>query len=294
MDIRQLDYFITIAKELNLSKAAALLYVSQPALSQYLAKVEKDLDTKLFNRRNHELELTEAGKLYLNRMYKIQHINNITMSKIENIRKYQDLPLRIGVEEHLHLTDEVFRITEYIKLHPSIKITLLHRSAARLRNLLHNDQLDLAIWRRQPESDEMLKEYQLYQEHLALLYGSEMKLTFDQILNRPYVSYTATGPDWPADDEGIVAEILSKTEAAIATDRPDAVAPLLEQLDGFAIVPAAFINRGYNLRKEIIPGTALPVMLAWYQKDTPDYIEEFKNLLLTDSTATTPKTHMPA
>ena len=58
-------YFVTIAEEGSLTKAAQKLFVSQPALSQYLSKLEKNLETKLFERqKNNALTLTPAGVRY--------------------------------------------------------------------------------------------------------------------------------------------------------------------------------------------------------------------------------------
>ena len=61
MDIRVLRYFIIIAQELNISKAARLLHVSQPALSRQIAELETTLGTKLFIRGKLQLQLTPDG-----------------------------------------------------------------------------------------------------------------------------------------------------------------------------------------------------------------------------------------
>ena len=58
-------YFKSIAKQLNLSVAAEELYLSQPALSKYLDRLEDKLGVKLLNRSTKPLRLTEAGHIYL-------------------------------------------------------------------------------------------------------------------------------------------------------------------------------------------------------------------------------------
>lgn len=65
MDRRELEYIIVIAQEKNLSKAAERLYVSQPALSRFLLKLETQAGLPLFERKRRQLVPTLAGELYL-------------------------------------------------------------------------------------------------------------------------------------------------------------------------------------------------------------------------------------
>ena len=58
------EYFLTIASERSVSKAAEKLYVSQSYLSQHIAKLEQQLSVKLFNRNKNPIEITEAGRIY--------------------------------------------------------------------------------------------------------------------------------------------------------------------------------------------------------------------------------------
>ena len=64
MNYSKLDYFITIAETGNLTKAAEILYVSQPSLSQYLKRLKNSLGAELFDRNSSPLRLTYAGEKY--------------------------------------------------------------------------------------------------------------------------------------------------------------------------------------------------------------------------------------
>lgn len=74
MKLNDIHYFIVIAEEKNISSAASRLYISQPALSQFLQKLERELNTNLFTRTEKGLSLTEAGRIYLNGCYHMASI----------------------------------------------------------------------------------------------------------------------------------------------------------------------------------------------------------------------------
>ncbi len=61
MDIRVLKYFLSVVNEQNVTKAAKALHISQPALSRQLQNLEDELGTKLFERGNRYIHLTEEG-----------------------------------------------------------------------------------------------------------------------------------------------------------------------------------------------------------------------------------------
>ena len=65
MNVAQLRYFITVAQLENISKAAELLYLKQPALSKNISKLEEELGTPLFERNGKRLSLNVQGKRFL-------------------------------------------------------------------------------------------------------------------------------------------------------------------------------------------------------------------------------------
>src|SRR5437879_12829971 len=66
MELRHLRYFIGVAEEENVSRAALKLHVSQPALSRQIRDLEEELGFSLFERSAKSVRLTEAGRTFLN------------------------------------------------------------------------------------------------------------------------------------------------------------------------------------------------------------------------------------
>ena len=71
MELRVLKYFLAVAREENITRAAALLHVTQPTLSRQLMQLEQELGVKLFHRSRHRIVLTPDGLLLRRRAQEI-------------------------------------------------------------------------------------------------------------------------------------------------------------------------------------------------------------------------------
>lgn len=76
MELRVLNYFLMIAREENITRAANLLHVSQPTLSRQIAALEEELGTKLFVRQSHKITLTEDGLLLRRRAEEMRQLSD--------------------------------------------------------------------------------------------------------------------------------------------------------------------------------------------------------------------------
>ena len=82
MELRGLKYFLMVAREENISKAAALLHVTQPTLSRQLMQLEDELGVKLFHRSRHSIILTEEGMLLTRRAQEIVSLSDKTLLEL--------------------------------------------------------------------------------------------------------------------------------------------------------------------------------------------------------------------
>lgn len=97
MHLNVIFYFLAIAEEGSLSKAAEKLYITQPTLSHFLSVLEKELGVTLFYRRNNQgLELTSAGRAYYEGAKKIALIWKSTRQELENCKTTSSRIIRCG------------------------------------------------------------------------------------------------------------------------------------------------------------------------------------------------------
>lgn len=148
MEIRLLRYFLAVAQEESISKAAELLHITQPTLSRQLMDLEKELNTKLLIRgkRNKKITLTEDGKLLKSRAHEIIELTNKTESEFLFGDKNISGDIFIGGGE----TDAIRVIARTIKRlsleYPNIKYHFYSGNGEDVTEKLNKGLLDFGVF----------------------------------------------------------------------------------------------------------------------------------------------------
>lgn len=145
MTERELFYMKTIAKEKSISKAAARLYVSQPSLSQYVARVESALGEKIFIRTGNGLILTYAGEKYMQAATNILNIYSDFKNEISGMSQLKSGRMTIGITYFLSMLILSDILSAFQLAYPAIEIFVVERSTNELEKLLAAGEIDFAV-----------------------------------------------------------------------------------------------------------------------------------------------------
>lgn len=145
MNTKYLEYIIALSEDLNITKAAKRLNISQPALSNYLNLLESKLDIKLFIKHKKKLTLTVAGKIYMDYAIKICNIKNQTYQTLIMLNNQHSQTLTIGATSIRGslIFSRVFG--DFYSKYPYVNIQIKERYTKTLMKKLQSGEIDFVI-----------------------------------------------------------------------------------------------------------------------------------------------------
>lgn len=143
MELRHLKYFVTVAEELNFSRAAARLRVAQPAISRQIRDLEDELGAKLFERTARAVRLTEAGRVFL---VEAKAVLRRADEAVRAVRAVGDAgELRVGYAPSLTVEILPAALRKFQETNPGVRVALHDLSTREMLAGLSADRLDLAL-----------------------------------------------------------------------------------------------------------------------------------------------------
>ena len=145
MDLRTLRYFTVVARELNITRAAEKLNMSQPPLSNQMRALEEELGVQLFIRGRRHLELTEEGALLLRRAIQMQELADKTREEIASLREGMTGTLYLSMVEGQAPFLAAQWIAGFREEFPLVRYNLWNGSSDDVLDRLHKGLADLAV-----------------------------------------------------------------------------------------------------------------------------------------------------
>ncbi len=180
MDIRQLQYFVTIVLEGNISKAAKELNITQPPLSHAIKMLEQELNTTLFIRGSRNISLTESGKILYSKAIHLLELHKQSIKEINDLERSVKGNLSFGCVSSAHMVLMEYGIVPFYRKNPQITYELYEKNTYELIELLNSNLIEFALIRT-PFSSTNLEIKELIEDKMVIVYKQD-KYVFD---NKP-------------------------------------------------------------------------------------------------------------
>lgn len=146
MELRELRYFLAVAREQSISKAAEALFVTQPNLSRQMQSLEKEIGKQLFVRGSRKITLTEAGRLLYKRAEEIVDLYNKTENELNEPTSDVGGDIYIGGGES-HAVSIVAKAAHAVRReYPSVKFHMFSGDSATISERLDKGLIDFGIF----------------------------------------------------------------------------------------------------------------------------------------------------
>lgn len=145
MELRVLRYFLAAAREENITKAAALLHLTQPTLSRQLVQLEEELGVQLFQRSRYRIMLTEEGMLLRRRAQELVDLADKTAREFTGREKELMGEIAIGAGESRSMTFLSQAILTFREQYPKVTFRIFSANADDVKERLDMGLLDMGL-----------------------------------------------------------------------------------------------------------------------------------------------------
>jgi len=245
MDLFQLEIFMTVAREGSFSRAAEKLYRTQPAISQAIRKLEREVGEPLFDRSSRDGILTDAGQLLQEYAQKLLNLRSEARVALKELREMHKGKLAIAANEFtcLYLLPA---LAEFRKLYPMIKVAVHRSLASRIPADVIKHSAELGVLSFNPE-EPLLRSIVVYRDELAFVVNpkhplaSAKKVSIRQLGAETFVAHNVQSP-YRA--KVIQAFKRHKTPLNMDVELPtiDAIKRFVSNGTGVALVPGISIE----------------------------------------------------
>jgi DNA-binding transcriptional LysR family regulator len=192
MELRTLRYFVTVAEELNITKAAEILKISQPPLSSQIKNLEEEVGTPLFIRGKRHLTLTDAGRLLYQRAKDILSLSEKASAEILSLSRGMTGTVAIGLVEGMAPDIAAEWFAGFLGEHPGVRFRILDGNSDDLIEKMRGGLIDLAVITA-PYDQLLLNSFHVGEEKMVALMNrahplaEKEKLDLSDLRNEPLI-----------------------------------------------------------------------------------------------------------
>ena len=248
-DPRQLECFIAVAEELNINRAAIRLNMTQPPLTRRIQRLEHDVGAELFRRTPGGMELTEAGRVLLDRAYRIV---TLTAHAVERARKASAGEighLKVGYYDSAILDGIPAILSEFRGLHPEVTVSFELVPGRAQADYLRDHLLHVGFGRDYaPNSDIVCRTVALEELYVAARepagFPPGRPAVVADLRGRSLVVYPATRPGFADDVIRMCRDAGFSPVIAVEADDVVACLAYVAVTEAIAVVPSSATKTG--------------------------------------------------
>ncbi len=145
MELRVLNYFLMVAREENITRAAQLLHVTQPTLSRQLMQLEEELGVQLFHRGKHSVSLTEEGMLLRRRAQELVSLSEKTKMELQHREEMPAGEIAIGCGETKSMAVLSGKMVSFRQKYPLVQFSIYSAIADDIKERIEKGLLDMGL-----------------------------------------------------------------------------------------------------------------------------------------------------
>lgn len=195
MDRQSLQAFVEVANSDSFSIAAEQLHLTQPAVSKRIAKLEEQLDAKLFDRIGRKVHLTEAGQTLLPRARQLLRDMDASQRALHDLSGDISGSLSIAISHHigLHRLPPVLR--RFTRAYPQVRLNIDFMDSEQAHDLILAGDLDFAVITLAPALEEDLESFEVWPDPLVVMLDHDHALANEKSLSLEQLAeHTALPP----------------------------------------------------------------------------------------------------
>ncbi len=289
MELRHLRYFVTVAEELNITKAAVRLNVSQPPLSRQIRDLENELGLVLFERSPKEVRLTPVGRVFFKEARGVLRQAAEAVRKARAFGRAKASELRVGYAPSPTVEILPQALRAFQKAAPKARVELLDQSTEESLAGLSAGTIDLALVVRPPlKRRRGLVFEKLMELSVGIIVPREHRfarrrsVTLDEALSEPLVPYIRKGyADYHHWLSGVLKRTRQKPRLVTAVDGAISLIAAVEAGQGIGFAPSTFATVA-GRRVRFVPLSPAPPLVVGYimrEAHRNEILETFINIL---------------
>ena len=286
MELRHLRYFVAVAGEENVSRAALKLHVSQPGISRQIRDLEDEIGFQLLERSAKSVRLTDAGKVFLAEAREVLSHADAAVKKARAVAQGDGGQIHVGYAPTPTVELLPCALHTFQNLAPGVRVTLHDLSSEEMLRGLNDGKLDLCLLVRLSAKSMRGLEFELLREYPTCVAMSadhplaKLKhVSPKQLLNEPLLAYTRHDyPEYHAMLEELFQPLGARPRVVEEHDSAPGLIAATEIGRGLAIVPSCMgILAGGRIKlRPLHPAPPpLPVGAAYHPKKFPVAARKF-------------------